>query len=100
MCIYLNPFACSADTVEGFISDSRWCVGTCIYFVCLFVFSFVSDFVQMEEDPFNPDYVEVDRVLEVSYCEDKDTGEVKEIFFFFFLIILEKHVCVVPKDLF
>uniref|UniRef100_A0A672G6Y2 Chromodomain helicase DNA binding protein 9 n=1 Tax=Salarias fasciatus TaxID=181472 RepID=A0A672G6Y2_SALFA len=27
------------------------------------------------EDPFNPDYVEVDRVLEVSYCEDKDTGE-------------------------
>lgn len=32
---------------------------------------------QMEEEPFNPDYVEVDRVLEVSYCEDKDTGEVK-----------------------
>lgn len=30
----------------------------------------------MEEEPFNPDYVEVDRVLEVSYCEDKDTGEV------------------------
>lgn len=30
----------------------------------------------MEEDPFNPDYVEVDRVLEVSYCEDKDTKEV------------------------
>uniref|UniRef100_A0A672G689 Chromodomain helicase DNA binding protein 9 n=1 Tax=Salarias fasciatus TaxID=181472 RepID=A0A672G689_SALFA len=28
-----------------------------------------------DEDPFNPDYVEVDRVLEVSYCEDKDTGE-------------------------
>uniref|UniRef100_A0A8C2ESW5 Chromodomain helicase DNA binding protein 9 n=1 Tax=Cyprinus carpio TaxID=7962 RepID=A0A8C2ESW5_CYPCA len=27
------------------------------------------------EEPFNPDYVEVDRVLEVSYCEDKDTGE-------------------------
>uniref|UniRef100_A0A8C8LTW0 DNA helicase n=1 Tax=Oncorhynchus tshawytscha TaxID=74940 RepID=A0A8C8LTW0_ONCTS len=27
------------------------------------------------EDPFNPDYVEVDRVLEVSYCDDKDTGE-------------------------
>ncbi|CDQ93773.1 unnamed protein product, partial [Oncorhynchus mykiss] len=23
------------------------------------------------------DYVEVDRVLEVSYCEDKDTGEVR-----------------------
>ncbi|MEQ2180465.1 Chromodomain-helicase-DNA-binding protein 9 [Goodea atripinnis] len=29
----------------------------------------------MDEEPFNPDYVEVDRVLEVSYCEDKDTGE-------------------------
>uniref|UniRef100_A0A9J7X2Q7 Chromodomain helicase DNA binding protein 9 n=1 Tax=Cyprinus carpio carpio TaxID=630221 RepID=A0A9J7X2Q7_CYPCA len=28
-----------------------------------------------DEEPFNPDYVEVDRVLEVSYCEDKDTGE-------------------------
>lgn len=32
--------------------------------------------LQMEEEPFNPDYVEVDRVLEVSLCEDKDTGEV------------------------
>ncbi|KAI4881108.1 hypothetical protein NFI96_020418 [Prochilodus magdalenae] len=32
-------------------------------------------FADMEEDLFNPDYVEVDRVLEVSYCEDKDTGE-------------------------
>ncbi len=30
----------------------------------------------MEEEPFNPDYVEVDRVLEVSYCQDKDSGEV------------------------
>ncbi|EPY80124.1 hypothetical protein CB1_000856013 [Camelus ferus] len=30
---------------------------------------------EMEEEPFNPDYVEVDRVLEVSFCEDKDTGE-------------------------
>lgn len=30
----------------------------------------------MEEEPFNPDYTEVDRVLEVSFCEDKDTGEV------------------------
>uniref|UniRef100_A0A8C0JCR3 Chromodomain helicase DNA binding protein 9 n=1 Tax=Chelonoidis abingdonii TaxID=106734 RepID=A0A8C0JCR3_CHEAB len=29
----------------------------------------------IEEEPFNPDYVEVDRVLEVSFCEDKDTGE-------------------------
>ncbi|XP_051559122.1 chromodomain-helicase-DNA-binding protein 9-like isoform X1 [Myxocyprinus asiaticus] len=32
-------------------------------------------FADIEEDPFNPDYVEVDRVLEVSYCQDKDTGE-------------------------
>ncbi|XP_061670635.1 chromodomain-helicase-DNA-binding protein 9 isoform X3 [Syngnathoides biaculeatus] len=32
-------------------------------------------FADMEEELFNPDYVEVDRVLEVSYCEDKDTGE-------------------------
>lgn len=32
----------------------------------------------MEEEPFNPDYVEVDRVLEVSFCEDKDTGEVSK----------------------
>ncbi|XP_051510928.1 chromodomain-helicase-DNA-binding protein 9-like isoform X2 [Myxocyprinus asiaticus] len=32
-------------------------------------------FADIEEDPFNPDYVEVDRVLEVSYCEDKDTRE-------------------------
>lgn len=31
--------------------------------------------VQMEEELFNSDYVEVDRVLEVSFCEDKDTGE-------------------------
>lgn len=30
----------------------------------------------MEEELFNPDYIEVDRVLEVSFCEDKDTGEV------------------------
>lgn len=33
----------------------------------------------MEEEPFNPDYVEVDRVLEVSFCEDKDTGEVNNL---------------------
>lgn len=31
---------------------------------------------KMEEELFNPDYVEVDRVLEVSYCEDKDSREV------------------------
>lgn len=43
---------------------------------------------QMEEEPFNPDYVEVDRVLEVSYCEDKDTGEVKWIPFHSLIISL------------
>lgn len=36
---------------------------------------------KMEEDPFNPDYVEVDRVLEVSYCQDKDSGEVTNCVF-------------------
>ncbi len=46
----------------------------------------------MEEEPFNPDYVEVDRVLEVSYCEDKDTGEVKWILFHL-LIISVSGVC-------
>ena len=64
-----------------FGSDSRWCVGSNFYF---FFLSLISSSLsrsralcptQMEEDPFNPDYVEVDRVLEVSYCEDKDTGE-------------------------
>lgn len=29
----------------------------------------------MEEELFNLDYVEVDRVLEVFFCEDKDIGE-------------------------
>lgn len=48
---------------------------------------------QMEEEPFNPDYVEVDRVLEVSYCEDKDTGEVKWIVFHL-LIILQLNLCI------
>lgn len=47
----------------------------------------------MEEEPFNPDYVEVDRVLEVSYCEDKDTGEVEWILFTM-LIISASSTCV------
>ena len=48
----------------------------------------------MEEEPFNPDYVEVDRVLEVSYCEDKDTGEVKWTLFWFVNYIREQaSVC-------
>lgn len=29
-----------------------------------------------DEEPFNPDYVEVDRVLDVSHSVDKDNGEV------------------------
>lgn len=48
---------------------------------------------QMEEEPFNPDYVDVDRVLEVSYCEDKDTGEVKWILFHL-LIISQQDLCI------
>ncbi|XP_031756020.1 chromodomain-helicase-DNA-binding protein 9 isoform X4 [Xenopus tropicalis] len=32
-------------------------------------------FADMEEELFNSDYIEVDRVLEVSLCQDKDTGE-------------------------
>ncbi|XP_026229672.1 chromodomain-helicase-DNA-binding protein 8 isoform X3 [Anabas testudineus] len=30
---------------------------------------------QEEEEPFNPDYVEVDRILDVSHSVDKDNGE-------------------------
>lgn len=48
-------------------------------YVCVF---------KMEEDPFNPDYVEVDRVLEVSYCQDKDTGEVTNC-----LCVFGGHFC-------
>lgn len=29
-----------------------------------------------DEEPFNPDYVEVDRILDVSHSVDKDNGEV------------------------
>lgn len=31
---------------------------------------------QPDEDLFNPDYVEVDRILEVAHTKDSDTGEV------------------------
>jgi len=31
---------------------------------------------QPDEDLFNPDYVEVDRILEVAHTKDPDTGEV------------------------
>lgn len=30
---------------------------------------------------FNPDYVEVDRILEVAHTKDSDTGEVSGLFF-------------------
>uniref|UniRef100_S4RNB3 Chromodomain helicase DNA binding protein 9 n=1 Tax=Petromyzon marinus TaxID=7757 RepID=S4RNB3_PETMA len=32
-------------------------------------------FAQLDEEAFNPDYVEVDRILDVSHCSDPDTGE-------------------------
>lgn len=40
--------------------------------------SLVSDRVVLlqDEEPFNPDYVEVDRILDVSHSVDKDNGEV------------------------
>ena len=35
-------------------------------------------FIRMqEEEPFNPDYIEVDRILDVSHSVDKDNGEVR-----------------------
>lgn len=55
--------------------DSRWRVGARVDSLPLSP----SCDSQMEEELYNPDYVEVDRVLEVSYCEDKDTGEVKGV---------------------
>uniref|UniRef100_A0A670JPR4 Chromodomain helicase DNA binding protein 6 n=1 Tax=Podarcis muralis TaxID=64176 RepID=A0A670JPR4_PODMU len=33
-------------------------------------------FTEPDEDMFNPDYVEVDRILEVAHTKDSDTGEV------------------------
>lgn len=32
---------------------------------------------QPDEDLFNPDYVEVDRILEVAHTKDAETGEVR-----------------------
>lgn len=32
--------------------------------------------VLQDEEPFNPDYVEVDRILDESHSVDKDNGEV------------------------
>ena len=70
MCKSLNSFqlpdsfSVQLDQVLAYISF--FCPST----------DFINLALQMEEEPFNPDYVEVDRVLEVSLCEDKDTGEV------------------------
>lgn len=38
---------------------------------------------QMDDEPFNPDYVEVDRVLDVAENTDEN-GEVTELVFLFF----------------
>lgn len=32
---------------------------------------------QLDEEPFNPDYVEVDRVLDMSTGVDQNSGEVR-----------------------
>lgn len=37
---------------------------------------------QLDEEPFNPDYVEVDRVLDMSTGVDQNSGEVKKLFNF------------------
>ena len=38
-------------------------------------------FFQLDDDPFNPDFVEVDRVLDVSTCIDQVTGNVSITFY-------------------
>lgn len=79
LCALIWIYLLTEQIQESCFSVSRWRVGIwfvlllsiCSFCFCIFCFS------QMDEEPFNPDYVEVDRVLEVSYCEDKDTGEVE-----------------------
>ena len=34
---------------------------------------------QLDDEPFNPDFVEVDRVLDQSTCMDQVTGEVNVV---------------------
>ena len=55
------------------------CVCKCMLFtgVCYISFMFT---LQLEEEPFNPDYVEVDRVLDMSIGVDQNTGEVRNPF--------------------
>lgn len=38
-------------------------------------------YLLQDEEPFNPDYVEVDRILDVSHSVDKDNGEVRNVFY-------------------
>lgn len=45
-----------------------------MYLLCYFLLH------QPDEDLFNPDYVEVDRILEVAHTKDSDTGEVDAVF--------------------
>jgi hypothetical protein len=45
---------------------------------------------QMEEEPFNPDYVEVDRVLDVSIGVDQHSGEVRTEWRFLWFIIVHR----------
>ena len=90
VCIYLNLFTHSVDTALMLVPDGEWALRFILSVSLPLVFLSVS---QMEEEPYNPDYVEVDRVLEVSYCEDKDTGEVKRVLFHL-LIISEWRACV------
>lgn len=81
MCIYLNHFTSVFSLYSGDVHLSFQMVsGYLGLFLSCHSYSFplvILLVCQMEEEPFNPDYVDVDRVLEVSYCEDKDTGEVK-----------------------
>ena len=35
--------------------------------------------LQLDEEPFNPDYVEVDRVLDMSTGLDQNSGEVRKV---------------------
>lgn len=46
----------------------------CNSFIYLFIFLLFLN-LQLEEDPFNPDYVEVERVLDVSELPDPNTGK-------------------------
>lgn len=49
-----------------------------------------------DEEPFNPDYVEVDRILDVSHSVDKDNGEVGEQNLGVALLLYIYWFCLVP----